>query len=463
MTFTRKTIVLITAIVASILLITNTFVYVMFKEWTMDSRQSALDAQLSEFKHRMESVEFIPHILRPGSGLSQLFSPDLSGLRSSLDAGESLYLSNARGKVIAELPAEGSGSEDVGEIMLEAGNGEAVMNGKPVMYASVEVVLPAFGRTDLWLIQSTAAADEAVGKIRSLLLYSSALGIAFAAISAHVIARRTIRPVRQITQKVQHMDAMELTQRLSLPPAKDEVRELAATFNHLLDRVHAVRERERQFVADASHELKTPLAAIEGYTKLIQRWGKTKPDALEESIGYMTEETGRMKELITQMLLASELEQPGEADETADLVPVIEQIVRAHRILYPDLIIKLDLSVPSVHVKLPLFYLQQLLQNVVSNACKFTPPGSQVSVIADDSSQSVDITVTDTGIGIPFEDQPRIFDRFYRVDRSRSRSAGGSGLGLAIVKQILDAFGGAVRLKSQPGVGTTIKIGLPKA
>ncbi|WP_410771235.1 sensor histidine kinase [Fontibacillus sp. BL9] len=444
MTFTRKTMLLITAVIACILIVINSLVFVLYRDWSARSEQRLLQAQLNEVKQRITNVTFLPSLLHPGRGL-KIFQPDLDPLESSLHEGQRLQLIDKHGDTLAKI--------------------DRGMSGEAVLKAEQKVSLPAYGTVTLEIAEDRGAYGASVRQVGTFLFLGTVLGIVLTCFSSYIIAKRTIAPVRQIAERVRDMDEGLLTERLELPKQRDEIYVLADTFNQLLERIHAGVERQKQFISDASHELKTPLSIIEGHAKLLTRWGKEKPEVLEESLGYILAETARIQLLSQQLLMEAELEERpiSVGQEWTDLAELLQQIVDQGHGLYPEVELAYDRSEGSFLVGVSSVFLQQVLQNIVINALKYTPEGGRVHVTAFSGLGEIAVRVTDTGIGIPFEDQPRVFERFYRVDPSRSRSSGGTGLGLAIVKKIMDRIGGMISLESTPGLGTTVNMTFPKA
>lgn len=341
----------------------------------------------------------------------------------------------------------------------ELGNAEAERAGQYEALSSL--ALPAFGTVTLRLIDSgfsaAAAASREVGR---LLLLGLLLAAGAAALAGWLVARWALKPIRSMIGEVQDIGADNLSRRLPLPAAQDELYQLGATFNTLLQKLNVSFEQQRRFVADASHELKTPLAIIEGHTHMIQRWGKQSPEVLEESLGFMIDEAGRMKELIAQLLLLAETEEPLQeaAGEECDVQQVLHELLPQTVHLGPGVTLSTDNdgSNGPLPVRMPASACYQVLRNIVENALKYTPGGGSVRIAHTIGPHRIIVSVTDTGIGISSEQLPHIFERFYRAEGSRNRAKGGSGLGLAIAKAILERYGGSIAIESIEGAGTRV-------
>jgi signal transduction histidine kinase len=251
---------------------------------------------------------------------------------------------------------------------------------------------------------------------------------------------------------------------VSLPDyGTHEIGELARSINHLVQRLRRRSDAQSRFVADASHELATPVAGIRGYVNILRDWGGDDPEIREESIGAIDRESKRMVRLTGELLSLVRSERITDVrSESVDVNALIRDVMASTVTRYIDK--GLDFEGPSEDIQ---FYtwtdpdrLEQILAILLDNAAKYTPPGRGVWAQAGVAGDDVVVTVCDTGQGIPPDQLPNIFDRFYRVDDSRS-AAEGFGLGLAIAKRQIDAIGATVEVESEVGKGTTFRLKLP--
>ncbi len=257
---------------------------------------------------------------------------------------------------------------------------------------------------------------------------------------------------RQITR------ADDLSRRVPHAGRPDEIGELARAFNQTFERLERLFRTQQRLLADVSHELRTPLTSIRGNIDLMRHMGETDP----ESLAVIQDELERMTRLVGDLLLLARADsgglplarKPVELDTI--LLEVYRQVVLAG--LDVDVVLK---AVDQVTVLGDSDRLKQLLLNLTDNAIKYTPVGGQVSLSLSKKAGWAHVEVADTGIGIPPENLPHIFERFYRVEKARTRAQGGSGLGLSIAKWIAQAHGGAVRVVSKVGEGTTFTVTLP--
>ncbi|CAM2927878.1 ATP-binding protein [Paenibacillus sediminis] len=448
-TFSRKVSLSIAAASLIVAIIANIFVYVTFRHWTAQQETAMLDLKLRQLEIQIGEVEFLPHLLNPGrgkgSGAAAVFAPDLSPLASELNPGQRLELLDGDDVVLDDL-----GSKKESDHMLR--KAERVID------------LPAFGRVKLRLSESglsqSAAALREVGR---LLLLATSMTAVLAAFAGLVVARSTVAPIRGMIREVRSIGANNLSSRLRLPSAKDELYQLAETFNSFLHKLDTSFEKQRRFVADASHELKTPLAIIEGHASMVHRWGKSSAEVMDESLGFIMNETKRMKELVGQLLLLAEAEDgiPEDAGEISDLAATLKQLLPQTVHVNPE--VKLSFVTgpvleESIPIRMPAGSSYQVLRNIIENALKYTPAGGVVRILHDIQADEVVLTVEDTGIGIAKEQLPHVFDRFYRTEGSRTRSKGGSGLGLAITRTIMERYGGSIEIDSDLGIGTTVTL-----
>lgn len=280
-----------------------------------------------------------------------------------------------------------------------------------------------------------------------------------------LIARQTLLPVRTLTDSVGEIArTREFSRRVPQPDTNDEIGRLAATFNELLDRLGTLVTRQRALVADTSHELRNPLMVVRGNLELIaheQLPASERADAVADSL----EEVDRMTQLISDLLFLADADtrdsiQRAEVSldelvasiaEDAKLIAVREDGERE---------VVLEANDPLVVLGDPL-RLRQLVWNLTENAVRYTPAGGTVTLALRRHGAVAELSVSDTGIGIPDEHLPHIFERFYRVDRGRSRALGGTGLGLSIVRQVAESHGGRVRVRSRLGEGSTFTVVLP--
>lgn len=279
-----------------------------------------------------------------------------------------------------------------------------------------------------------------------------------------------MEPLRNLLSATTKLASEDIRQRLETDHYEpQEPAELRKSFNRLLNRLEESLNIQCQFVADASHELRTPLTSIQGYTKLLQRRGTNiDTQLLSEALQTISDESGRLIRLVSDLLQLARAD-AGQAiiapQEIADLRDVLQGVEDTVTVIAPEQIeIQFIMPQKPVYIFSDSDKLKQVFLNLTNNAIKATQGGGKVTVTLRASNGQAIVRVIDTGIGIAPADQQRIFDRFYRVERSRTRSrvyGGGTGLGLAIALTIVKAHGGSIELESELNKGSTFTVRLP--
>lgn len=277
------------------------------------------------------------------------------------------------------------------------------------------------------------------------------------------LACEALAPVEALSQTAETISGQTLSTRLTLTAPYTEFQRLARTFNSMLDRLEQVFEGQRRFVADAAHELKTPLTAMKGnFEVMLQRPRSTEEyrEAICSNLAEVDRLTAMTKSLLTLTQLAGE--RSPLVLETLDVSSLVEEVIDVLSVLAQEKNVQLQAEcLPVPPLPGDASQLKQALINLLDNALRHTPSGGRICVRVNSQHESIAISVEDTGPGISAQHLPHLFERFYRVDQARDRQSGGTGLGLAIVKEIVEAHGGEVQAQSQVGKGTTLTITLP--
>ena len=311
---------------------------------------------------------------------------------------------------------------------------------------------------------SRSDTDEALGTLLVLLLIAVPVTVAVALLGGLLIAGRALRPIIDMTNLARGMSVDALDQRLHYDGPHDELGHLADTFNRMLDRLDAAFQRQTQFTGDAAHELRTPLTAIQGQVDVALQRDRS-GDEYRDVLGRIGHQAGRLTQLVRGLLTLARADAGRQAlqFELVDLPSVIREVLETAR---PEATTRdIDLRLATVRDPFPISadrqLIGQLLDNLVRNALTVTPPGGTVEISVAEGPDGVDLSVADTGPGIPEDDRERIFDRFYRVEAARSRRDGGAGLGLAISRWIAEAHGGSIHAQNRPGGGARFTVRLP--
>jgi two-component system OmpR family sensor kinase len=308
---------------------------------------------------------------------------------------------------------------------------------------------------------------------RRLLLIGGVVGglvLVAIGVAAYWLTRRELRPLERMAEKSGAIAAGDLSQRVEPDDPRTEVGRLGTALNAMLAKIErafaervAAEERLRQFVADASHELRTPVTSIRGYAELFRRGAGDRPADLANAMRRIEEEGERMGELVEELLLLAQLDQglPLER-QPVDVSAVVDEAVDAARAADPERPFDVDSQSPLVVLGSEP-RLRQVADNLLTNARVHTPAGTPIHVRTAAEGEEVVLEVADAGPGVPADDADRIFERFYRTDRSRTRDQGGVGLGLAIVRSVVEAHGGAVDYRPRSGGGSIFHIVVPLA
>ncbi|MFC2056880.1 ATP-binding protein [Chloroflexota bacterium] len=297
--------------------------------------------------------------------------------------------------------------------------------------------------------------------VSRFLLWGALLAVAIALLLTFFLSRRILAPVKALTLTANRLGQGDLSQRVQFSD-KSELGELAQTFNSMANDLERMEQLRRNMVTDAAHELRTPLSNIHGYLEAI-RDGVVTPDTA--TIHSLHEEVVLLSRLVNdlQELALAEAGELKMAPQTEDISELISQTVARTQVQAAIKGISLTIDLPS---KLPLvnidsYRIGQVLRNLLENAMAHTPKGDSIAVAARQQGSWVEISVADTGEGIPAEDLSNLFERFYRVDKSRSKATGGYGLGLTIAKRLVEAHGGKIEVQSEPGKGSNFTFTLP--
>ncbi len=300
-------------------------------------------------------------------------------------------------------------------------------------------------------------------QVLRLLTAAFGLTVVFALAGGWFIGTRALAPIRGVTRTARNIKATDLTRRLDLKSSDDELEQLVQTFNAMLDRIEEAFRQQRRFTTDAAHELRTPLSIMRTGLDVVLSQDRS-AEEFRSVLESTREEVQRLTELANGLLMlvrADTHELPLNNDWT-DLSLLLQTVVDQLEVLAADKQIELQREVPP-HIRIygDQDRLIQVALNLIDNAIKYTPEGGQVRVTARSYATVAEFTIVNSGPPIADDELKHIFDRFYRIERSRNRDRGGFGLGLAIVKQIVELHGGTISVDSILGRGTTFTVQLP--
>jgi heavy metal sensor kinase len=307
--------------------------------------------------------------------------------------------------------------------------------------------------------------EEGLRRLRRDFFAGIPVVLLLASAGGYFLARKSLGPITSMNRQTQRISAESLSSRLDVTNSRDELGRLATTINDLLARLETSFKQQQRFIADASHELRTPLAVLRGETEVALTKTRTIDD-YQDSLSLIKDEAERLSRIVEDLFILAR--QPVDAPaamlkELLSLNEVVRDCARAAQVLAVRKGVRLKTENDSVSIVLngDEELLKRMVLNLLDNAVKYTPAGGEISIALARQNGNALIVVRDTGIGIPQVDQLHVFDRFYRVDKARSRALGGAGLGLSIVQWIVDAHEGKIEVQSTPGKGTAFTVALP--
>ncbi len=322
------------------------------------------------------------------------------------------------------------------------------------------------GMFDMNILVGRSLEKDLAAHHRSGLLLAGAGLIILAAgvLGGGWLSSRAILPIAEMTATAESISALDLSKRINVKETDSELGKLATVLNQTFDRLQSAFERQSQFTADASHELRTPLSVISTHTELALSRPRSNED-YRGAIETCRRASQRMKSLIDSLLLLARFDSgaPSLKQDRFDLKPLLEDCAELVEPLAAQRQIRIECEPHSCDVRGDWDRLSQVVTNLLTNAIRYNVEGGHVGVTTRVEGETAILSVTDTGVGIAADQLSRIFDRFYQVDKARSRAEGSSGLGLSICKTIVEAHGGTIVATSDVGVGTTLEVRLPLA
>ena len=272
--------------------------------------------------------------------------------------------------------------------------------------------------------------------------------------------KRVLAPIRDITTMAETLSESNLSNRINIAGTKNELKDLAVVINRMLDRIERSYNSQKQFVSDASHELRTPIAVIRGYTDMLKRWGKDDPEVLDEGIMAISQETDGMKDLVESLLFLARHDKKTLMMEVSEFnaSELLQEVLKEEIMVHDEHHFHLE-TADDLQLKADRNMIKQVLRILCDNAVKYSEADTNIYLSCKkEADGTCSLNVRDEGQGIAVEDLPKIFDRFYRSDKARKSETGGHGLGLSIARIIVVAHKGKMRVRSKPGAGTVFSV-----
>jgi len=399
---------------------------------------------------------------RLGQEIESRFAPDLNDrfIRITRRDGEVLYLSRTpkdQSFDPAALPPALWAEQP------ESSRQAALLGNRKILLATHRLQAPGGAS---YLIEAGAPMDEVQADLRKWLMFllGALQGVAAMALGGgYVLVKRALLRVTEIATNAERISSANLTERLPVAQTGDELQSLTVALNHMIERLDDAFQHSRRFVADASHELRTPLTVLRGELEsLLQE--PVLSSEWHDRVGSALEEVERLTNIVEGLFAISRLDAGEAAAEWVkfDLAGLVTSTAEQMTLLAEDKRISVTCKIsPNVWVEGDRARMKQVVVNLLDNAIKYTERGGAVSLTVGVKDDKALLQVTDTGIGIPPEVLPKVFERFFRVDQARSREQGGAGLGLSIVKSICSAHQGRVEVSSSPARGSCFRVELP--
>lgn len=384
----------------------------------------------------------------PSSELLKAYLPQNGMIRVVTEKGES-KLTVTKESTFSSLP-----------FTYESGQTAEIQeyNKQLIAFAAIPVIWTNGDIVSLQVYEEIENTEENLALLKMILIAAGVLFIVLSYFAGHILTKQIVRPISRMTNTMKASMREKAFKRIELTgDSKDELYQMGQTFNEMAEILEKHYEKEQQFLHDASHELKTPITVIMSYSKLLKRWGQSRPEVVEESSQAIHDEAKKMKRLTDQLLTLAKNGQPLYLDmKPVDLGHLCSQVGHTLEVATNRTILTHVQTDQPVIAEGDEEKIKQLLTILIDNAVKYS--AEPVDVNCGRAGEKPFISVVDKGIGIKEEDLPKIFDRFFRVDEARNSETGGTGLGLSIAKQIAEEHGAELKVDSRIGEGTVMTI-----
>lgn len=443
MTLRKKIILFSSVFMFLVIVISHTAIYFLFYRTASNGEIDQLSVQTDAFVSAVAasnstSTETMRDLLTaylPANGIIRIIDEE----------GNNVVRSQTKSKQYTELEANYTTSETSRIVQDDTGSNYAIIE-KPIIWENGDIVT-------VYVANKLVYLDETIGTLTYVLLFSSAVILIPTIIASIVLSRFLLTPIQRLKDTMQRNIHNKNWQKINVEKrSRDEIYEMEITFNEMIDSLKANFEKQEAFVSNASHELKTPIQIIKSYAQLIERQGKKRPELLDESVDAIDSEADRMQKLVEQLLLLAKHKSENKKQEV-NIREIVEQVIQTIQNAYPARRIQFDAENGNYEAFGNIDQLKQIPYILIENALKYSEDDVLVSMYSNAGKSFIQFK--DFGEGIASEEQEKIFDRFYRIDRARNRETGGTGLGLAIAKEIIETHGGKITVESEIGKGST--------
>lgn len=428
-----------------LILLVNTSIYYLFYNITADSELEQLAAQTNTI---VETLNSNPEIQT--SDLLDAYLPTDGMIRVIGEDGSLMIPELKKPTISSDLPREFSVNE-MQTIMSQGNAANVAVISKPIIWNNGDVVT-------LQVSNHLLALEETMTTLFYVLVVASIIMLVPSIIAGIVLSRFLLSPIKALIQTMKENTRHANWKKIDAGNrSRDELYEMEKTFNEMIDYLKDNFEKQEVFVSDASHELKTPISIVKSYAQLLGRRGKENLELFNESVEAIDSEADRMQKLVEQMLSLAKNKTEAEMQQV-DMAMLCEETIATFKGAYEREII-FEKRIPTLLVNGNPNQLEQVVYILIDNALKYS--NDEIKVVISERNDEAIFNVTDYGHGISEKERERIFDRFYRIDKARSRDTGGTGLGLAIAKSIADAHNGRLFVTSNVGEGSTFTLTLP--
>ncbi|EEL99175.1 hypothetical protein bmyco0001_23620 [Bacillus mycoides DSM 2048] len=445
-----------TTLVFILFILYSTLQFIVINKWTIDYEQKQINRQLTEiaayFQDKNETLS------------SKTFENSKEFLNNMIDKHQMIRIIGNDGKPIVTVSR---GFNEAWIKPKQVTQDESLIKRHiedRILVERIPIQTKKFTGT-IELTKNLETFDHLLKIILVVMVFAGICGLVFSFLGGILITKKLLSSVQNITDTMKRIKKNGLNERVPVRENNDELAKLSILFNEMMDEVETSFTQQKQFVEDASHELRTPLTIIQGHLSMLNRWGKNDPAILDKSLQSSLKEVDRLNKLVSELLELSRAESEQIypiAAERVHVNSVLKQITQNFAILQTDFQFDMKLDADEAYVSIPSSYLEQIIIIVMDNAVKYTKEANKyICIESSIRSGKIKIRIIDHGAGIPEADLPFVLNRFYRIDKARSRKQGGNGLGLSIAKRLVEKYNGAIQLESKENEGTIVAITFP--
>lgn len=429
-----------------LMLLINASIYILFYKQSAERELDDLSIQTDEM---VKIINENPDISR--KDLLDAFLPS-NGMIQVVSKSEDVILRRKKPIDHGDLHGAFYNKEIQKVTKNDLGHNVAIVS-KPIIWGDEELVTVQVSKQLLTL-------EETMTTLFYVLVIASLVMLIPAILGGWILGRVLLQPIQTLIQTMRRNTDQQKWEKIVIKGrSRDELYEMKKTFNEMIDHLEANFHKQEVFVSDASHELKTPIAIIKSYAQMLERRKDTPPELLNESIETIESEADRMQSLVEQMLLLAKNRKQSKLKDV-NIIELTEDAIHTFQGANERVIqLNVETEVEAVLVHGNAGQLQQIIYILVDNALKYSDDA--INITLDNTDNAVQLKVIDYGTGMSKEEQEHIFERFYRIDKARSRETGGTGLGLSIAKTIAEAHGGDIKVESHVGLGTIFILKLP--